>query len=984
MLPATPFVGREDELALLDVTLDRTLDNRGQVVLLVGEPGIGKTRTTERFAMHAQERGVRVLWGSCYEWEGAPAYWPWTQALRAWFQHAGTTDMASLPPVDLALLSRVVPELAERRIDLSQVVTTASEESAAQHFQLLMAAGSLVRRIAADRPVLIVLDDVHWSDTPSLRLLHFLAQEIRAAPVLLVATCRTVDLGRQHPLTTILADLARERNFQRLTLRGWPKAHLEQFVTLVTGRAQAQELVDALHEETNGNPLFAGEVTRLLAAEGQLAGTPATARRRTRVPDGVRAAVRRRLDHLSLTCNETLAAASIAGRDFDVGLLERATGIPAVRLLADLDEAVAAQLLLPGPHPGTFRFSHALVQETVYHEQPSARRAQGHLAIGQALEAAGAGQVVPWSLLAYHAVLAAPLSDPAKTCAFATRAGEAALLQFDWDVAADHFRQALAALDAAGPDDDAERCRLLIALGEALNRAGDGSGDVPEARAHLVRAFSLAERLGDAEQMARAAVGYAGVNIVATFGGVQQLQYLEKALAALGPADTPLRVRVLSRMAVDLWKLIPADRRRPREVATEAVQIALRLGATPPIAIALWARFFASMSRLYLEERVADADLLVAHAERTDDPLVTAWGYLARMIVEIERGHMAEAQEMLAAVRSYGERGHMPYLALRAAAYQAALDIASGRYEDAERNIARADALWQSAEPSQFQCHQFLLCRDLGRPAGYPSDIQVPNHLHLWRFAAQAQRMALALERGQLDLARTDYEALLATGIISTPYDVEWYGVVARLAEAAVSFGDQPRVAVMRSWLAPFADRIMWGGSLGVCYGPAAWYLGHLAVAQGDWHDAWDYFTQALALSERNGLRPFVARSLVGLAAVAARRNPPGDRASGYAHLERAIALAESIGMDGLLPEAQRVRAALASSPMSPVERAGVSPRELEVLRLVSEGLSDAEIAERLFLSRRTVNSHLTSLYAKLGVSSRTAAAHWAVAHDVV
>lgn len=981
LLIDAPFVGREDELRALHAALDRALAGAGQLVLLVGEPGIGKTRTSERLASSARERGALVLWGSCYEWDGAPAYWPWTQALRTWLHHGDAEVRPALPADDLAILMRVIPEIASETFGIG---APASLDSNAHLFRLLTATGALIRNAATHQPLLIVLDDVHWADTPSLQLLRFLAQEIRDARVLIVATCRAIDRGRSHPQAMILADLVREPNCRKIALHGWRRDQVVQFVTLATGRAQPPALIDALFDETDGNPFFVGEVTRLLAAEGQFGSVPPDTVRRTRVPDGVRDAVRRRLDRLSPSCTHALAAASIIGRDFDVRLLERTTGSDVMQLLAALDEAVNAQFIVPGKMPDAFRFSHALIQDALYAELPSAERAQGHLAVGQALESRGAGHETDWAILARHFSLAAPFSDQSKVCDYSTRAGDAAMLQFNWEAAADHYRTALTALNLSDPGNDAHRCQLLISLGEALNRAGSGSGDVPEAREQFARAFALAQALGDAEQMARAAVGYAGINIIAAFGGPKQLEYLEAALAALGPEDHPLRSRVLSRLAVDRWNRDPTDRRGPRALATQAIEMARRLNAPILIAIGLWARYFASLSPAYLEEREADAAELLAYAEHTQDPIIAAWAYISQVVSCMDRGNLAGVEQMIAAMSEYNERAHVPYLALRNAAYQAMVDTATGRYCEAERYVDRAAELWQSSSPSQYQCQQFLLYRDLGRLAEFSGELRVPNHLYLWRFAAQAHRMALALERGQLDLARSDYQALLAADIVREPFDNEWGGVVARLAEATAAFDDPQGAALLSNWIAPYHDRLLAGSGLAMCHGPAALYLGHLAAVQRAWDAAVAHYRHALAMSERLGLRPFAVRALIGLAEVSMERNAPGDRVAGYAFALRAVALAESIGMAGLLPRAGALCAALAPLQPTATSRAGLTSRELDVLRLVAEGLSDADVARRLFLSRRTVNSHLTSIYAKLGVSSRTAAAHWAAEQKIV
>lgn len=966
------FVGREGELRVVREALDTVLAGTRQVVLLTGEPGIGKTRIATELTELAGDRGALTLWGSCYEWEGAPAYWPWTQVLNGWLRSLGDDALAEAVRAHAGPLAQISSELSAR---VSAPLPLPPPAPEARHFQLLAAAGALLRDAAARQPLVIVLDDLHWADLPTLHLLLFVAQDLYDARLLLVATYRAAEMTGEHPGAAILADLARQAYCRRLSLRGLPKPQVAQLVALVSGQAQPPSLVDAVYAETDGNPFFVTEVARLLATERELnAGTGWS--HRARVPESVRDAINRRLDRLSPHCVQALVAAAVLGRSFQLRVLAGTTGRSATELLDTLDAAVRAQVIVADDRPGSYRFSHALVQESLYQGLSPAERARLHLAAGMALQASDDHEP-RWAELAHHFYLAQPLSERSDVQRYAELAGDEAMLRFAWDAAAVHYRHALDALPAT---ETTHRCELLLALGDAHNRADSGAGDAPAARAAFLQAFDLARSQEDGPSMARAAIGYAGINLVAVFGGTRQLELLEEAATALGHADSPLRARLWSRLAMDLWNHSPAHAERAEALAAAAVETAERLGDPTVLAYALNAQHLSYTRPDHLAARTAIAVRLVAAAERAGDPIAASWGYLLQLNNFIEAGDLVEAERVMLWLQGFDERVHFPYLAQRVAAYRALLALHTGRYPEAAQQVERARSLWQSAAPRQHACQSFILLRDVGRLHELTEEIALPDGLHSWRADAQAHRMALALERGDVGAARADYAALVADDLTHVAFSHHWYGTLAMLADAATAFDDHERAARIYTWMAPYAERLVFDGSLAISHGPVARYLGRLAGVLGRWDEALHWLERSLAICDQLGLRPYTARTLLDIAELLVRRNAPGDRVAARAMAERAIAVAESIGMLGLVPRAGAVRDALSKVEIPDL---GLTPRELDVLRLIAEGLTDAEVAERLSLSPRTVGSHLTSVYGKLQVQSRTAAARIALEHGL-
>ena len=333
------FVGRESELAELVAGLDDAFAGRGRLFLLVGEPGIGKSRLAEELIAHARARGARVLVGRCWEAGGAPAYWPWVQSLRAHVRDSDTAALRSQLGAGAADLAQIVPELRERFPDLPEPLAPESEGA---RFRLFDATAEFLRNAAEGRPIVLVLDDLHAADAPSLLLLRFLARALGSTRLLLLAAYRDVDPVPGRPLTDMLAEVAREPATRRLSLGGLSEREVAEYVELTASELASPELVAALHDEAEGNPLFVGEIVRLLAVEGVRSESPAAVR--LAIPQSVRDVIARRLTHLSRECNRVLVLASVIGREFGIDALARLAAVSVDELLETLDEAMAARV----------------------------------------------------------------------------------------------------------------------------------------------------------------------------------------------------------------------------------------------------------------------------------------------------------------------------------------------------------------------------------------------------------------------------------------------------------------------------------------------------------------------------------------------------------------------------------------------------------------------------------------------------------------
>jgi len=479
-MDARPFVGREAELAELRRLVAEAEGGRGRLVLVTGEAGIGKTRTTE----HALEDvpPARVFWGRCHETEGAPAYWPWRQVLRA-YARSRPTDQLRAELADAASdVAQLVPELTER------LGSPAAADVAPEHARFLLfdAVAGWLRRASARALLVLAFDDLHWADSGSLLLLRSVASELRDSRLVLVGLYRDAEMRRLEGAPRILGELARVS--ERVPLVGLDEAHVAAFVASVGGEKPSPGLARAIHRATDGNPFFLTETTELLRAEGRLGAASGDG---VRIPDTVRDVLRRRLDPTSGETRRVLAAAAVLGREVDLPALAALTERAVPEVLGLLEPARSLGLVVEvAGRPDRSRFTHALVQATLLDELVAAERAALHRRAGEVLERLYAKDPTPhFGALAHHFFEASTLGDLPKAIGYATRAGQHAMETLGFEEAASHFERALRAARAAGGQ-AYDRLALLRQLGEAQRRAGDEE----RARAKIGRA-SCRERV---------------------------------------------------------------------------------------------------------------------------------------------------------------------------------------------------------------------------------------------------------------------------------------------------------------------------------------------------------------------------------------------------------------------------------------------------------------------------------------------------------
>ena len=388
---------------------------RGRVVLVAGEPGIGKTRLAEEAARRAAAAGMGVAWGRCHEGDGAPALWPWAQVVRQLAADLAPGQLAAMLGPSAAWLGQLLPELAETPPPAGPQPVA---DLGAARFQLNQAVAGLLRRLAEARPLLVVVDDLHWADVPSLSLLAFLAAELKDTRLVVVGTYRDVEVTGGQPLAETLGALAREPVVERIPLGGLDRAGVAALIGRTIGTRPAEPLVQAVADRCGGNPFFITELLRLLQSERRLAAPDAAAAARRDIPAGVRDVLRARLARLPAQTSTVLMVAAVAGREFDLDLVEAVTGLEDEAALDAAEAAVLAGLVLEDDRAaGRYRFAHALVRETIYEGISRARRARLHARVADALVAVRGAEPEPAAEMAYHCWQATPVIGAARALA---------------------------------------------------------------------------------------------------------------------------------------------------------------------------------------------------------------------------------------------------------------------------------------------------------------------------------------------------------------------------------------------------------------------------------------------------------------------------------------------------------------------------------------------------------------------------------------
>lgn len=941
---AYPLAGRVAELEKLGALLPRAEGEGRRVALIAGEPGVGKSRLVREFAATADGSGALVLYGACDAASRAP-YGPFVEALG-----------------DLPRVTATDPDTARHRLHLAVAETLAN----------------LSRR----RPILLVIEDAHWADRPTLALIRHLARAAWSARLLLLVTYR--DESESAELGELLADLRRSEEVVRIRLAGLTGAEVGELVAgavgadLDSGRPpdpELAELVGAIHDLTAGNAFLVCELWRALAETGavEVAGGRvriAAPLAELGTPESVREVASQRLSRLDPATTELLELAAVAGPEFELAPIREASGLTEPELLAALREAIESGMLEEVAGRGLgFRFTHELVRRALYDRLSLLRRAELHLRVGEGLEATGSPSGRRLVDLARHFEAAADLGGAARAIEYHRRAATGAADALAYADAAAH----LAAAVEIGIEPPAKRGSVLIDLGAAAKRAGEAA----EALAAFTAAAEIARELEDPRLLAAAAIGFEDACWSPAIADGRSVALLEEALAELDAADQELRIELLGGLARALGFL--SEPERAAIVRESAVALARRQGGDRGLATVLvrsyWSRGATPLPEI-LEMLTEARDI----ASELGDIEIATEAMSWRVPTFVALCDLGSARAEVGRLAAMAERAAQPVMNHIAEHYRSALALCEGDLAEAELAADRSrewgELLTGRGASGTYGVQMFGLRREQGRLAELAPAVRIlaadPGRGGPWRPGLAAVLAELGMESE----ARAELERVASEGIEGYRASL-WLATLTYLTDAAAALGDERMAAIIYPELEPFAGTNVMIGHLVACYGSADRYLGMLAATLGERGRAEVHFERAMTMNREMGASTWLAHTAYQFGRFLLGGREGRERAAPY--LDQALGLADEIGMAGLSARVHSLGAGGTASELP----AGLSPREAQILALVARGLSNREIGTDLSISEHTVANHIRAILRKTDCANRTEAASFAHRHGL-
>ena len=778
MSDTLPLIGRVDARETLTTSWKLALEGTPQTALIAGEPGVGKTRLAAELARRVHRDGAVVLFGRCDEELGVP-YQPFAEAIATYA--AGCDDDVLITQLGASGgdLARLVPSLATRLASLPEPMRADPET---ERYRVFEAVTALLSAIAADGPVLLVVDDLHWAARPTLLLLRHVVRQRAVARLMVVSTYRDTDLGRGHPLSEALADLRREPDVERVVLRGLDEAEVVEMVSTAAGHElddEGLQFARAVHAETEGNPFFVGQVLRHLAETGAIRiedGRWVVSDRRGGIPEGVREVIGKRLSQLGEDTNDVLSVAAVIGRQFDSRLLTAASGLDSDRVLDALEEAEASRLViaLPG-HDDSRTFAHALVRSTLYEEIATTRRLRIHRRVAEALETRAARGVPCLEELAHHSCEAAALGDVASALRWSRAAAQAAFDRIAYEEAASHYERALNVLDPDDSDQRADRAALRVDLARALRAAGlhEASRETALAAADEARVAARPDILIGAALVIAGDRGWTEAGLV----DHPLVELLEEGLAGLPMNDSPLRAMATARLASELYFLITEVTRR-QQMTADAVAMAERIGDPDTSAFvlscAVWGGWVPSSERENLDRSREIIELGRRSGNHLHELTGTMWEIISLSL--IGDGHAMRAS--LERERELAEELRRPEFLWISTVHRGAVALMDARLDDAAALIDEALQLGlQLGGETVMQMYgvgQLALARSRG---GMELLVPIIESMVEQFPLIPAWRCGLAYsyrELAMLDEAREQLEILAVDDFGALPRDANW------------------------------------------------------------------------------------------------------------------------------------------------------------------------------------------------------------------
>ena len=885
MEPVT-LVGRERELSALLSAVDRALTGPGGLVLVTGEPGIGKTALVDAVAAERRNRGEIVLPAVCWDGEGVPGFWPWIQVLHELGRRFGSSQWWS------AAVAAAGPATEVLLGEVGEVHRASPAGDGSDSFSLYEAVRALLVATAEEGPVLVVVDDIQWADPGSLRLADFLLRHRGTATIAVVGTCRTDDVGAVTPL------LPRATT---IPLAGLTVDGVARLIALVTGEDEARDVAEKVAARTGGNPFFIEQTALILAS-----GRPITG-----VPPGVAEAIERRLALLPREVVDLLRAAALWTGDLDPAVLAAAFDLPPDSVEERLRRASSAGLLTAADDSA--RFVHDLVRERLATALPAAERRRTHAAlVSTILDRPGLADRVGPVRLAHHAYLAGAALDAVRTADLLLAAAQDASRRMSPDEAAMQYGRALEILTALRPSDH-RNTEVSLALAAEQRRAGR----LDDARATLERLLAQGRRDGDALLVAHAALGlHETGHDQWTPQAVRLVDEASTGLATMseqvGAAPHPVRARLLAAASRARAHHVGGDREEAERLAAEAVTVARRSGDDHVLAFCLLAHHDAIWAPGTGPERLALADEMLAAAVRADDGELALQADLLRVVALFETGD-PQALQAHAAFGQRVERARLPRFRFLWLSRLGAVETLQGRFDAARKAVDAARSLGERLGEVDALSVWHDQVWELARLQGHPDEMD--------RLAAGVRQLGdphavvleatAALDRGDADSALRRLDEIEELGRRWPRWaQLLW---LTFLAELSVASADGELCQRAHTALEPYADQ--WAVLAGavLVHGPIRLWMARVEAALHRWDDAVDAFTAAGRAADVFSARPWALLARAGLAEALLARAEAGDRERAIDLLRDVAEGASQIGMTAVAGHASALLRGLVS-----------------------------------------------------------------------
>jgi DNA-binding CsgD family transcriptional regulator len=950
----------------------------GGLLALSGEPGVGKTRLSAELAAEvARERGA-VLYGRCGPGPAAP-YEPFLQAL----EHPVAIRAAQRLSDDLrSRLSPLVPGLGRLPDHVARIA-----DHELERLRMFEAVLAVLRAISVRRRTLVVLEDLHWGSPSTLALLDYLASRSPRGRLTLLGTLRAPDPDRGRAVHVALGDLRRRNALYEMALAGLSAEETAALITDWAGTTPSAQFVADLHAYTGGNPFYLRSTLRHLSSAGLLLSDDRETRDRLRdkegrlpVPNDVHDLAVSLIHRLGAPASTLLQAAAVLGSEFALDEAAAAAELSVEETVDALDVATEAGVVRQ--RAGSVvrvTFEHALIQQALREAMTPARRALVSLRAAEAIEAAGA-PATRSAELAMRFAEAMSLGTASRTLKYARKAAEEAGRRYAFEEQAENLELAARAIEAGAASSASEKYDIQMALGTARYRGAQ----LDRSHAAFVRAADLAERGGDQMRLARAALGVGLERYLHRAGAADMgtIALLERGLAAMDGRDDVLRARLITAWVLERFFIDGLEYRRQQ--IDEAIVLAHRLGDADAEIEARTVRQVVLWYPTYTRELLDEAPRLVRDAHRRGRGDLAMHLHSTAVGQALELAHRPAFDEHFAGAMRVAEGLRTPIQQVRAEALRVLAALVLGRLDEATSAIDAVLPSMTEIEPETAAQLGLLWQLMLARQRGSLADM----HPHLAALVSAAPGIPLLrgflgeayAEAGEVALARVQLDLLAAHEFEDLHEDFLWLAVLSATGRLAARVGDTRRVRVLYDKLAPYADCYSLSG-VATAGPPVAFTLGLLAASLGELERAMNHLTSGRARARDFGARPWEAQAALALGRVLRRA---GSRRAAREPLAAALRLAESYGAEPLAAQAREELLAVGGRPLRRPERPRLTESELRVAQLAAQGRTNEQIAQAVFVSRRTVETHLTHAYRKLGIKSRTELGEALAAHDAL